>query len=150
MTLTGPTEILPGLFIGDATVARDEAFFHANNIRLVVNCTPDVPFYFDNVEKIRIDVDDTTEKIDQIIMATALPVVVSRILNFRPSHLRGVLIHCYAGVSRSCTVAAAVLRTCCSTNIYQAISMVIAVRPWAFFGGRDVNFLDALTRVYGS
>lgn len=140
-----PTEIAPHVWVGDEDTARDFGFFVHHRILRVINCTPDVPFYFSKWCKyIRIPVGDSKAKSQNAIMAASIPMAVDFISSPVPSKHNAVLIHCHVGVSRSCTVAAAYLRACCAVSIPRALSMVVERRPVAFFKGKHVNFKDAL------
>lgn len=147
--MSEPTEIIPGVFVGDQFTAKDQLFFKKNNITRVVNCTPDVPFYFPGVRYYRIPIGDSSHFDDNDIMARNLPVAVGFIMEAQPGKYRGVLIHCHVGVSRSCTVAVALLRTCFTNTIDEAIKIVVSKRPVAFFNGNHFNFMKALKQVYG-
>lgn len=143
------SEILPGVYVGNASTARDAQFFRDKRIGKVVNCTPDLPFYFPQLKCMRIPVYDTDDVTNSRIMTQALPLAVSFILNDPvPTVDRGVLIHCHAGVSRSCTVAVAVLRVCCARSLRHAISLCLSRRSIAFFGGTVINFWRALETVF--
>lgn len=148
--MTEPSEILPGVYIGDQMTANNPDFFRDRNIRRVVNCTPTLPFYFPHVEYFRVPVDDSSDQANNNVMAAYLPAAVKFILESKPDRWRGVLIHCHAGVSRSCTVGLALLRTCCATNLTDAFRLLLQKRPIAFMNGRYVNFRNALIKVYGS
>jgi len=149
-----PTEILPGVFIGDQFVANNFEFFVKHNIVRVINCTPDVPFYFPWVQYFRINLNDISNTENNEIMAKNIPFAITFIYqvlqeNFTNSFpKKSVLIHCHAGISRSCTVAAALLRSCCTDNVDIAIAMVISKRPIAFFNGTFINFRKALYLVF--
>ena len=55
-------EILPGLWLGNAKASMDENFIHRNNIRVVFNCTKNLPFSPMIPNKYRIPVDDNLEE----------------------------------------------------------------------------------------
>jgi len=145
------TEVLPGVYVGNQFDACDAAMFRERRITRVVNCTPDVPFYFAaNVDYMRIPVQDSILDVDNDAMARALPGALQFIFRDLPTENNGVLIHCHAGVSRSCTVAAAAIRLCCARDIPQAIGLCLSRRPQAFFRGTQVNFAAALHTVFPS
>ena len=167
--MSTPTEILPGVFIGDQYTASNFEFFLRNNIVRVVNCTPDVPFYFPWVQYFRINLNDKADGVNNEIMAAHLPHAVNFIMeamnenksspfgknndfsifsDTNPLQKKSVLIHCHAGISRSCTVAVALLRTCCTDNLNTAVTMVVSRRPIAFFNGTFINFKSALKTVF--
>ena len=76
------------------------------NISCVINCTKTIPNYFEknNITYMRVPVDDTTmQNIEQYFDST---------YNFIEkciSENKKILIHCYAGVSRSATILIAYL-----------------------------------------
>jgi protein tyrosine phosphatase len=148
--MTQPTEFLPGIFVGDQWTAANEIFFKDNNIKKVVNCTSTLPFYFPLFAKyVRIPVDDAADEVSNNMMAAYIPSVIDFILTPLPSKATGgVLIHCQAGVSRSCTVAVAVLRYCCSKTIKEAVNILRMKRDIAFFWGFYMNFERALYNVF--
>ena len=141
------SEIIPGVFVASAREARDPDFFRRHNVRRVVNCTRDIPCFFDDILYYRIPVWDAPDSENNQVMAQNLLHAV-RFVHDRPPGT-AVLIHCAAGVSRSCTVAAAVLRTCCCDSIDKALAWIVDRRPIAFFGGRLVNFQEALYNTFG-
>jgi len=147
--MTQPTEFLTGIFVGDQFTAANAQFFRDNNIVRVVNCTKTLPFYYNqSAQYFRVPVDDSSDDQNNEIMARHMLPAIRFVLEIQPSASRGVLIHCHAGVSRSCTVAAAVIRYCCAQTIPIAINMLISKRDFAFFRGMYVNFSKALYQVF--
>lgn len=147
--MTEPTEFLPGIFVGDQFTAANANFFISNNIVRVVNCTPTLPFYFPNqAQYFRIPLDDSSDKVNNNIMSAYMLPAVRFILEIQPSRQRGVLIHCHAGISRSCTIATAVLRYCCIPTIKGALEDLMKKRDIAFFRGMYINFEKSLYRVF--
>lgn len=145
-----PSQILTGVFVGNQYTAADPAFFNLHKITHVVNCTGSVPAFFEGrVKYFRIPVDDASDEVNNNIMAAYMLPAVKFIMDSKPSANNGVLIHCQAGISRSCTIAAALLRFCCVPTVKDAITTVMLRRDIAFFGGRYVNFSKALYKVYG-
>lgn len=147
--MTEPTEILPGIYVGDQWVAEDENFFKDKNIVRVINCTATLPFYFPSrAQYFRIPIDDSPDEMSNNIMAAYLLPAVKFALMTPPSKGKGVLIHCHAGVSRSCTVAVAILRVCCTKTVRDAMNILMLKRDVAFFRGLHVNFERALYSVF--
>jgi dual specificity phosphatase 12 len=142
--MSNVSEIIDGVYVGNMYTAKDAAFFRDKNIRRVVNCTPDVPFYFSHVTYMRIKIDDSPDVVNNEIMKNAIPYALDFIMKESPGKDNGVLIHCHAGVSRSCTIAVALLRVCCATSLDMATAMLLAKRPIAFFNGTFINFKKAL------
>jgi dual specificity phosphatase 12 len=110
-----------------------------HNVGLVINCTRDLPFKIPNVHHYRVPVND--DSTDWEVMADHLPDVMSLI---DESIQRGdsVLIHCYAGISRSASVAAAYLMHSNGLNASQAVRRIQAAKPETFSNG--LNFYAAL------
>lgn len=147
--MSEPTEILPGVFVGDQFTAANADFFNRNRIVRVVNCTPTIPFYFPNKARyMRIPIDDSSDDLNNHIMASYMLPAIRFVLEIEPSPNRGVLIHCHAGISRSCTIAVAVLRFCCAPSIDKAIKTLVSKRRIAFFNGMYYNFSKALYLVF--
>jgi protein-tyrosine phosphatase len=146
-----PTQLLPRVWIGDKYVSQDISFFETNNIGLVVNCTPTVVNSFPLKAKyLCIPVNDNSSTFNNDIMKMMLPWVVHIVLNFLSQYdSYGVLIHCEAGISRSCTVASAVVKECCTTSIKEAAAYVLTKHPIAFYYGFLYNFRSALNDLYG-
>ena len=43
-----PVEIIPNLYLGNATISSDETILERHNIKHVLNVTPDLPNLFEN------------------------------------------------------------------------------------------------------
>ena len=137
------SEIIPGLFVGDINIARNSDFMKSNNIKRIVNCTKHIPCYFRNlILYYQIPVNDTF--LDSDILQTHLLPAVNFMMY--PSKSNAVLIHCHAGISRSCTVAAAFIRLFYFPNIPDAINFVISKRHIAFSHG--VEFRKVLENLF--
>jgi protein-tyrosine phosphatase len=100
-------KIIRNVWIGSQGDAQDEEFMHKNDIRLVVNCSKDIPFYFEHIPGIRVSLDDDPAQNDT--MTKNLPFIVGVIDAFSKQRGVGVLVHCYAGMQRSATCVAALL-----------------------------------------
>ena len=131
-----PTEIIPHLFLGDATDA-----IHASiDVKLVVNCTKNLPFYSPETQKIRIDVDDDGNEVDLIKdhwTNLLFDVIVNQIMQEHD-----VLIHCQMGRQRSAATVVAFLLHALKLPLDKAIEHVKSKKRDAFFP--DVNFMKAL------
>lgn len=99
-------EIIPNVWVGSAGDSRDIRFLRRHNIGLVINATKTIPFSSKYVLGYRVPVDDHPSENDR--MAEYFP-ITSRIIDETLKTGKGVLIHCYAGIQRSCAVAAAYL-----------------------------------------
>jgi len=103
-------EIVPGLWVGSQGDSRSLDFMRRHDIRLVVNCSRNIPSRFrkgQGIKYLRVAVDDAPY--EQNEMLRALPAVVPAIDEMLRAG-RGVLVHCHAGMQRSAAVAAAYLQ----------------------------------------
>lgn len=48
-----PTEIIPGLFLGNASHSEDLKALQCYNIKCILNVTPDLPNHFENTSEIK-------------------------------------------------------------------------------------------------
>lgn len=122
-----PVEILPGLFLGNASHSEDSNALQKYNIRYVLNVTPDLPNVFEGTEGIqylKIPITDTHSQ----DLATHFPVAIRFIDDARRKG-SAVLVHCLAGVSRSVTVTLAYLMHARSLCLNDAFSLVRARKP---------------------
>lgn len=128
-------EIEPGLWIGSLADSKDREFVDSEGIRLIVNCTYNLPRHFKGeVAYVTVPVRDN--RIDVPKMSRHLPEAVAAIQKHRR---RGdpVLIHCFAGISRSATVCAAYLMAEKDLTVPEAIQYIRDQKPETF-GPRPV------------
>lgn len=140
------SEIIPGLWLGDMFASQDAKFFASKRIGAVLNCTPDVPHHYlvDHIEYMRIPVDDdlTEEEIEK--MREYMSHAISFLYKNRNIEKKNVFVHCHAGIQRSAICVVGYLIKTTTLNKKNAIAYVIKKRPVAFFGGRSINFINAL------
>lgn len=137
-------EIISGLWLGDMNAATDSDFFKKYKIRAVINCTPDVPMLFKNVDYLNLVLDDSLKDEDILKMSYYLPKAVEFIHLKKDIEGKNILIHCHAGMQRSAAVVTAYLYKYHSLPLSKAIDLILSRRPIAFHHGRHVNFIDAL------
>ena len=134
-------ETIKNLFIGNKLSADS----HSEKFSLVVNCSKDIPFSNKCKEGIRIPVNDNGEDINALLNymlnTNALEQIHNKITNNEP-----VLVHCFAGMQRSCAVVACYLIKYRNATPQQAIDFIKSKRRVAFFG--QVNFMNALTQFH--
>lgn len=113
-----PVHILPFLYLGNVDAAKNRQTLDKCDIRFVINVTSDLPNYFDcgakdgqlngnggpNIMYMRIPVDDNCSH----NLAQFFAEAISFIEHARAQNA-GVLVHCWAGISRSVTVCLAYL-----------------------------------------
>jgi protein-tyrosine phosphatase len=131
-----PTEIFPHLFLGDA----NDAVHASIDVKLVVNCTKNLPFYSPETQKIRIDVDDDGNEVDLIKehwTDSLFDAITNQIMQGHD-----VLIHCQMGRQRSAATVVAFLVHALMWPLDKAIEHVKNKKRDAFFP--EVNFIKAL------
>jgi dual specificity MAP kinase phosphatase len=133
------TEVIPNLFLGNATDAADHAFLSANNIRYILNLTCQCPNYFAgnpqfHYKQIKIE-DSCREDIKEII-ADAIDFI-----DLAKADQSSVLIHCQGGVSRSPTVTIAYLMHLNKLPLKEAYQYVKEKRPCI---APNLNFMGQL------
>ena len=132
-------QIVKNLFVGNKDSIVETLTFD-----LVVNCTPDIPF-FSHFKKIRIPVNDLPEYCDKLLEHVKRTDVIDKIHCCLLKDEK-VLIHCHAGAQRSCAVAALYLIEYYQFTPAEAIYHLRKTRPIAFFG--NVNFMNAIEKYY--
>lgn len=133
-------QIIPGLWIGSSADSRNRRFMEENGIGLVVNATKTIPFSFRDRLGYRIPVDDHPD--ENTTMLEYFP-ISSRIIDETLKSGIGVLVHCYAGIQRSCAVVAAYLIYKYKLTARQAINEIKHRKHEAF--EPDATFRQALT-----
>ena len=134
-------EIISNLWLGDIRSARSQLFFDENNIKVVLNCSKDIPFYSNYTENIRISVHDNLEKEEIDRLYKYFPKAVE-LINNKLLESKGILVHCYAGKQRSATVIAAYLMKYGNLSRKDAIQTIQSKRLISFTP--LVNFDKAL------
>lgn len=134
--------IIPGLWLGNMEAAKSKEFMKKNNIKLIINCSNDIPnFYENNIQTIRIPVDDSLKDKDFVIMSKYIPSIIEIIYRNIYSG-NNVLVHCYAGMQRSACVVSAFLMYYLHLDTYESILYIKSRRNIAFTP--YVNFLKSL------
>ncbi|XP_037934077.1 dual specificity protein phosphatase Mpk3 isoform X2 [Teleopsis dalmanni] len=122
-----PVEIIPGLFLGNASHSNDSGALQKYNIKYVLNVTPDLPNVFEEsggIQYLQIPITDHYSQ----DLAMHFPTAIKFIEEARSKN-SAVLVHCLAGVSRSVTVTLAYLMHTRSLNLNDAFTLVRDRKP---------------------
>lgn len=133
-----PRRITNHVWVGSRATAADATFLKKNNIKLVVNCSKDIP-KFSDIPMLRVPVNDSGSDAEKL----------GKYLNLAATAIRdvtryngNVLIHCHAGMNRSATVCAGYLMTIKGMTAKEAMETVRKAKPETF---RPMNFKSSLT-----
>ncbi|AGE54874.1 dual specificity protein phosphatase 16 / mitogen-activated protein kinase phosphatase 7 [Paramecium bursaria Chlorella virus MA1D] len=132
-----PKKITNHVWVGSEATAANPTFLKKNNIKLIVNCTADIPKY-SNIPMLRVPVHDAAFDADK--MAKYLG-VSSMAIRDVTRYKGNVLIHCRAGQNRSASVCAAYIMTIKGITAREAMDIVRKRKCETF---RPMNFLSAL------
>jgi protein-tyrosine phosphatase len=132
-------EIISYLCIGSYHAISDYSKFN-----LIINCTKHIDT--SNIENvIQLPVNDLPEESGHLLQLmkekNVLEKIHNNIINKKP-----VLVHCHAGIQRSCAVVACYLIKYNYMEPTSAIQFIRFKRPIAFFG--QVNFQSAIDLFY--
>ncbi len=160
-------EVYPNIFIGGCDISKDRDFLKNNNIKIIVNCTKDLKNHFEplllndietapenvkewiynnSIKYYRIPIDDNSRETE----IQNFYLITKSILNdLESEYNKGnkILIHCLAGIQRSCSLTACLLMKLTGKNLKEVTEIIINNRKQAFFGGRQFNFIDALLKI---
>ncbi|EDV97590.1 GH16949 [Drosophila grimshawi] len=122
-----PVEIIPGLFLGNASHSCDSNALQKYNIKYVLNVTPDLPNEFEKSGIIKYLQIPITDHLSQDL-AMHFPAAIHFIEEARSAN-SAVLVHCLAGVSRSVTVTLAYLMQTRALSLNDAFMLVRDRKP---------------------
>jgi hypothetical protein len=130
-------EIVKNLYVGSAS-----ALIHKSIFALIVNCTKSLT---GAPGSIRVPIDDDESECDNLIKHLRETNVLERI-NDALSNKQSVLVHCYAGIQRSCAVCACYLIRYHQMTPESAIAFIRSKRSIAFDDAP--TFLNAINTFY--
>jgi protein-tyrosine phosphatase len=135
--------ITGNIYISGITGAKDLAAIKRNDIQYVINCTKDIPNYYENkhIKYMRVPIDDSPDQpIGNYFEKT------SDFIENIVRKNKNVLVHCYAGVSRSASIVIAYLIIKRHMKYADAIKLVASRRSIINPNPGFVNALKKLTR----
>jgi dual specificity MAP kinase phosphatase len=118
-------EIIPHLYIGS-----QEALKRASLFDYIINCTRHIP-NISTIPTIRIPVNDDPQESVALIDAIHKTDVLKIIHKARQEKKR-VLVHCHAGMQRSCTIVAIYLMYYYNLSAEEVLRYIPTKRPIAF------------------
>ena len=130
------------LFLGNR-----HALNSASDFSMIVNCSreEDVAFPPNCSYCIRISVADSPDESGKLLTLIIETNILEKIHN-NIIHNQPVLVHCSAGMQRSCAVVACYLMKYHNMNPSQAVEYIRSKRPIAFFW--SINFSKTLENFY--
>jgi protein-tyrosine phosphatase len=133
-------KILDDLYLGSAAALHSKQRFST-----IVNCTLDISFpkYCKNC--IRIPIDDDVNHSTTFLTFIQETRVLEKIHHSRMIR-EPVLVHCYAGIQRSCTLVACYLIAYCFMKPVEAVRYIQSKRNIAFLD--NVSFLSVIESFY--
>ncbi|CAL8093736.1 unnamed protein product [Orchesella dallaii] len=141
-----PVEIIPNLYLGNAAISAELSILERNNIKHILNVTPDLPNVFEsgNIRYLQIPISDHWTQ----SMLHYFPAAIQFIDEGR-SKEEGVLVHCLAGISRSVTITMAYLMFKMALSLNEAYDLVRSrksnISPNFHFMGQLLDFERQLT-----
>jgi protein-tyrosine phosphatase len=140
--------IIDRLYIGNINDAQNYNFISQNGINVIVNCSKDIPNYFQSNPEInyyRLPVDDNLEQSQLNLFdhysRHLLPRIYQEYINGKT-----ILIHCFAGMQRSAAFALLFLIYLYKKNNFITMSvkdaqfLLTSRRPLVFNYGISMNF----------
>ena len=135
-------KILYNLYLGNYKSSLDEKFLKEQNIKFIINCTPNLPFHeqFTNDTIYRLTMLDIPNSENIKYMNEKL----DEVIEFIETNIKNgsILVHCNWGFMRSATVIAAYLMKRFSINKEDAIIYVKDIRHFSL--NKFFNFNEVL------
>ena len=123
---TEPTFITDKILLGNGYNARNFYELEKNNVGLIINCSTDIPNYFENYFKYeRVEVRDILGADISIYLNS----MADKIHKFIKNYDTRIFIHCFMGSSRSATIVIAYLMKYNNYSRRDALNYLKELRP---------------------
>jgi atypical dual specificity phosphatase len=123
-----PIEVIPFLWLGD----YNDAQHVSSEIKLIVNCSKNIPFFSYNTTNIRLAIDDTPDDSVLLLKEWIETDLFDNIHN-HITQMNNVLIHCQMGRQRSASTIAAFLMKMFMMSKDDAMKAIKDKKREAFF-----------------
>lgn len=116
---------------------------------MVVNCTPEMPFFAHNAQQIRVPIVDLPSYSDKLYEIATESDLFQRMASAMLDNKK-ILVHCHMGMSRSASLLACYIMYYCKQvnkqefNLPGVVHFLKTRRPIVFHDG--YNFLEAMER----
>jgi hypothetical protein len=143
-------QITTNIWLGNFIESANEDFIKKNNIKVIINCSKDLPFYFSQMEvpyRYRIPVNDDRQENSLKDMYLYLPSIIDKIKKHIDNN-HNIYIHCHAGMQRSACVVCAYIMASHNMNFEDTYTYLKARRPIVFTP--NINFKKSLESYYNN
>lgn len=121
-----PTEIIPGVFLGNAYNASNYSILNYYKIKTIINVSKEIPNTFEgNYNYYRIPINDDSEH----HISEYIPKILEFLEATTIDEENAILVHCYMGSSRSASVVLLYLITKYGYNLETALKLIKIKRP---------------------
>ena len=151
-------EILPNLYLGSAKAFEKNKFQNINNddnktnnksFNMIVNLIKQTALSDNTIPSceifIRLPVHDSPDECETLLSLVYETRVLEQMHDFIIKD-KSILVHCFAGMQRSCALVACYLIKYNNMTPDEAIEYIKSIRPIAFFG--QINFMKMITMFY--
>jgi protein tyrosine phosphatase len=141
-------KIVDNIWLGNYVDSSNLEFIKENNIKVIINCSKNLPFWFDDKItpfKYRLSLDDDQSQEAMHLMYLYLP----KIIDLIKSHVarnENIYIHCHAGMQRSACVLACYLMSSFNVSPQEAVNYIKNKRNISF--SPHVNFKQSMVSYY--
>jgi len=126
------------IYIGNINTAQNTDFIKNNNISIIINCSKDIPFYYNHTVNYRIPVNDDLSTASIVLMTHYLKHLIP-IINNHLNKGEILFIHCRAGMQRSATFLAGLLMYHYKLDKHAVITLIKNKRFVCFLPSGNFN-----------